>query len=82
MARGQNDKNGTEYDNNGDFKKFQPQSEKFGRGQLITRPNKKQGSAFSKPQPGSTKEMRTVCFCMLSARSADKILQRNETNAL
>ena len=110
LARGQNDKNGTEYASNGDFKKFQPRSENLGRGQLITRPNKKQGSAFSKPQPGSTKEIRNlfsvcwasaarrkICFTsncfsgilgarsqlkslksMLGARSAEKILQRNE----
>ena len=46
LAGGQNAKNGTEYDSNGDLKKFQPQSENFGRGQLPIRPNKKQGSAF------------------------------------
>ena len=74
LARGQNDKNGAEYASNSDFKKFQPRSENLGRGQLITRPNKKQGSAFSKPQPGSTKETRNVCFCMLGERSEEKNL--------
>ena len=74
MARGQNDKNGTEYASNGDFKKFQPRSGNLGHGQLITMPNKKQGSAFSKPQPGSTKEIRNFCFCLLGERSEEKKL--------
>ena len=78
LAGGQNDKNGTEYASNGDFKKFQPRSENLGRGQPITRPNKKQSSAFSKPQPGSTKEIRNFCFCMLGERSEKKNLLYNQ----
>ena len=34
LARSQNAKNGTEYASNGDFKKFQAQSENFGRSQF------------------------------------------------